>query len=69
MEFTVYRHYKGGMYKLLGVAKHSETLEDMVVYQELDGEKMWVRPKEMFFEHVTVDGKVVPRFEKIDYEN
>lgn len=45
-----YRHFKGGKYKLLGIAKDSETLEKMVVYQALYGEgEMWVRPYEMFF--------------------
>ena len=54
-----YRHFKGGKYKLLGIAKDSETLEKMVVYQALSGEgEMWVRPYEMFFGTVERDGKV-----------
>jgi len=66
-----YKHYKGKFYKVLGVAKHTETLEDLVVYQALyDSEfgknAIWVRPKKMFLETVTVNGKQVPRFEFVD---
>lgn len=58
-----YRHYKGNEYTVLGVAKHSETLEPMVVYRAEYGERgLWVRPAEMFAETVTVNGKPVPRF-------
>ena len=58
-----YRHYKGNEYRILGVAKHSETLEELVVYQALYGEKaLWVRPKAMFFEDVEYNGKKVERF-------
>lgn len=46
----IYRHFKGGIYLYRGVAKHSETLEDMVVYQSLKDGKLWVRPKSMFFD-------------------
>ena len=59
-----YRHYKGNYYRKIGEAHHSETLEELVVYQALYGEqKMWVRPKAMFYESVTLpDGLTVPRF-------
>ena len=58
----IYKHYKGNLYKVLGIAKHSETLEDMVVYQALYGEYgLWVRPASMFEEMV---GEV-KRFEKL----
>ena len=57
-----YRHYKGRLYKVIGVPRHSETLEELVVYEHDDGE-MWVRPWSMFMEEVEVDGKRVPRFE------
>ena len=58
-----YEHYKGKPYRVLAVAKHSETLEEMVVYQQEYGEKgIWVRPKEMFLETVVVEGKTIPRF-------
>ncbi|MCL5010653.1 MAG: DUF1653 domain-containing protein [Patescibacteria group bacterium] len=61
-----YRHYKGDEYELIGVAKHSETLEEMAVYQALYGEKqIWARPLKMFVERVGVEGKKVPRFEYI----
>lgn len=61
-----YRHYKGGEYDVIGVARHSETEEEMVVYRPLYGERgLWVRPLGMFIETVTVDGKEVPRFEYI----
>jgi len=62
-----YRHYKGNTYEVIGVAKHSETLQEMVVYRALYGEnELWVRPLSMFLEEVEADGKKVPRFEKID---
>ena len=62
----IYEHYKGMRYEFLGIAKHSETLEEMVVYKALYGDgQIWVRPKEMFFESVEINGKVVPRFRKI----
>jgi|APSaa5957512493_1039668.scaffolds.fasta_scaffold05337_4 hypothetical protein len=63
-----YRHYKGKDYLVLGVAKHSETLEDVVVYtclHENDLSPLWVRPLEMFTGDVEVDGKTVPRFEYV----
>jgi molecular chaperone GrpE len=58
-----YRHYKGGEYRLLTTAKNSETQEDQVVYESLKDERVWVRPKKMFFEEVEVDGAKKPRFE------
>lgn len=62
-----YRHYKGGEYEAVAIARHSETLEDMVVYRALYGEgEYWVRPLSMWSESVTVGGKTVSRFTKID---
>lgn len=64
-----YQHYKGMKYLVLGVAKHSETKEDLVVYVTLydnDLANLWARPLEMFLENITIDGKEVPRFKKID---
>ncbi|GMG87683.1 DUF1653 domain-containing protein [Biformimicrobium ophioploci] len=59
----IYRHYKGRDYKVLCEARHSETEEEMVVYQCLYGDySIWVRPKAMFVENVEVDRQVVPRF-------
>jgi hypothetical protein len=58
-----YRHYKGRDYLVLGVARHSETQEELIVYRQDYGDKsLWVRPAAMFTETVTVDGKVMPRF-------
>jgi hypothetical protein len=58
-----YEHFKGKRYKVIGVAKHSETLEEMVVYQKLyDDGALWVRPLAMFLEDATRDGKTFPRF-------
>jgi len=61
-----YRHHKGKEYELLGIARHSETLEDFVVYRALYGDyQLWIRPKAMFFEQIHKDGKDVWRFEYI----
>ena len=58
-----YRHYKGGLYEVLGVARHSETEEEMVVYRVLYGAGgLWVRPKKMFLEPALLGGAPVPRF-------
>lgn len=67
LEPGVYRHFKGKRYELLCVARHSETLEDMVVYRALYGEGgVWVRPASMWFEHVEKDGYSGPRFMPAD---
>ena len=61
-----YRHYKGNEYTVLGVARHSETHEELVVYrQEYGDHGLWVRPKPMFLEMVMVDGQEVPRFQRL----
>ena len=61
-----YQHYKGGEYEVLGVAKHSETLEELVVYKALYNEgEIWVRPIKMFSEEVEFKGQRVPRFKYI----
>ena len=61
-----YRHFKGNEYEVLCVARHSETLEDMVVYRALYGDgDVWVRPASMWNETVERDGQVRPRFEYI----
>jgi len=58
-----YRHYKGKEYTVLGVARHSETLEELVVYRQEYGDRgLWVRPAAMFVETVMVDGTKMPRF-------
>lgn len=77
-----YRHYKGGEYEVLGVCRHSETLEDIVVYRALypvvesishygvygEGD-LWARPLKMFLEKVEVNGKMIPRFEYLGFEH
>ena len=62
-----YRLFKGGEYEVLGVARHSEGLEDMVVYRPLYNDTgLWVRPVSMFLENVEREGRLVPRFAPID---
>lgn len=59
----IYKHYKGKEYEVLGLAKHSETEEDLVVYKALYGEgQLWARPVAMFLAEVELNGKKVPRF-------
>jgi len=61
-----YKHYKGKEYEVIGIAKHSETLKELVVYRALyDNHDLWVRPLEMFMEEVEINGKKMPRFEYI----
>ena len=63
----IYRHFRGRRYEVLSLARHSETLEEMVVYRALYGEgELWVRPLAMFEETVEVDGRRVARFERIE---
>ena len=63
-----YEHYKGKQYEVVGIARHSETLEELVVYkalyhsEEFGDNAIWARPKSMFLEEVEIDGKKVPRF-------
>jgi cyclomaltodextrinase len=58
-----YRHYKGNDYEVIGIARHSETEEELVVYRKLYGDgSLWVRPLTMFIEDVVVDGKKIQRF-------
>ena len=65
-----YRHYKGGEYTVIGIARHSETEEQMVVYRPEYGDReLWVRPLSMFSEEVLVEGRNVPRFEYLQEEN
>lgn len=58
-----YRHYKGGEYEVIGVARHSETLEPLVIYRPLYADSgLWARPHAMFFGQVELDGHLQPRF-------
>jgi hypothetical protein len=62
-----YRHYKGHEYEVLGVARHSETEEEYVVYRALYGDRgLWIRPTAMFEELVVIEGRHVPRFEPLE---
>jgi len=63
----LYRHYKGNDYTVLGIARHSETLEELVVYRAEYGNRgLWVRPAAMFSETVLVDGQSMPRFHRVE---
>lgn len=68
----IYRHYKGKLYEVLGIAFHSESEEELVIYKMLyTTEKhpegtLWARPKEMFLEEIIFEGKAIPRFEYIE---
>ena len=67
IRFGKYRHFKGGEYEVVGVAKHSETQEEMVVYRALYGDgELWVRPASMWKERVERDGKSYQRFTYIE---
>ncbi len=62
-----YLHYKNKEYRVIGCATHSETGEELVVYQPLYGERgLWVRPLDMFCEEVEVEGRMVPRFKWVE---
>lgn len=75
MQLGIYEHYKGKRYNVIGFAKHSETLEDLVIYQalyvseEFGINAMWVRPVIMFFEKVDVNGQQMPRFRYVGEKN
>jgi hypothetical protein len=73
MKLGKYKHTKSGnLYRVIGVAKHSETLEDLVVYECLydnPRSKLWVRPKKMFLEEVVINGKKASRFQYVGDES
>lgn len=59
----LYKHYKGKLYHLIGISRHTETLEEYCVYQALyDDYALWIRPAQMFFETIEYNGQNVPRF-------
>jgi hypothetical protein len=69
MRLGKYQHYKGDLYEVIGVAKHSETLEDLVVYKCLyknPESELWVRPKKIFLDDVSIKGKRIPRFKFVN---
>lgn len=62
----LYQHYKGNEYTVLGLVRHSETQEELVLYRQEYGDRsLWVRPREMFLETVNVDSQEVPRFRRM----
>lgn len=67
-----YRHYKGKFYEVIGTVRHSETLEELVLYKalydspEFGKDQLWVRPLKMFLENVEIGGKLIPRFTLAD---
>ncbi|MDO8556009.1 MAG: DUF1653 domain-containing protein [Nanoarchaeota archaeon] len=64
-----YQHYKGNIYEIIGIGRHTETDETVVVYRALSGDhsgQIWVRPKAMFFDEVIRDGINIPRFRRIE---
>ena len=66
MNSQKYQHYKGGLYEIVIEAKHSESMEDLIVYRSIeDPTKVWARPKGMFFDNVEIDSEIIPRFRKI----
>lgn len=73
LKLGTYQHYKGKFYEVIGIGRHSETLEELVVYHALYDSKefgknaIWVRPKSIFLEDVTVNGKEVSRFKYVEY--
>lgn len=72
MQLGKYKHYKGKEYKVIGIATHSETLEEMVIYEalyEIEGKglnSLWVRPKKMFEEKIELNGTMVNRFQHLE---
>lgn len=70
IEGGTYRHYKGNLYTVIDVATHTETGEEMVVYRAwYEPYRLWVRPRAMFEETVTVDGTEVPRFQLVESDS
>ncbi len=69
LKIGIYKHYKGQKYKVICLARHSETLEELVVYEALYENKIskfWVRPKEIFLAKVEIDGKKIKRFKFLE---
>lgn len=67
IKLGIYRHYKGNIYRVLHIATHSETLEDMAVYQDINNpDKIWARPASMWNDDIEIDGKTVKRFQFVE---
>lgn len=70
MKTGIYEHYKGNLYDVIDVVKHSENEETFVLYRTMYGDKsLWIRPYAMFFEDIVVDGESMPRFKYIGKES
>ena len=70
MQTGIYEHYKGNRYRVIDIARHSETDELLVLYRTMYGdENLWVRPFAMFFEKIAIDGYLVPRFKFVGDED
>jgi len=68
MQLGLYRHFKGGLYEVIGIARHSETLEELVIYKSLKDQSLWVRPLSMWNERIEKEGKIYVRFTYIEKE-
>ena len=67
LKLGIYEHYKGNKYEVIGIAKHSETMEEFAVYRALYGDcNLWIRPIEMFLETVEINEEKIPRFKYVD---
>ena len=66
MKKGIYRHYKGGVYELIGTARHSETLEELIIYKNVESGDVWARPAHMWSETVEADGRTVLRFQPVE---
>jgi hypothetical protein len=67
LQLGIYEHYKGKQYQVIGIGKHTETLEEFVIYKPLydlkkNQDVLWIRPKKMFLEKVSLEGKLIQRF-------
>lgn len=65
VKLGTYRHFKGHLCEVIGAAKHTETLEELVIYRHNETGELWARPKKMFLEMIIVDGKKIARFEYV----
>lgn len=66
VKLGVYKHFKGNVYEVIGIARHSESLEELIIYRNVNNHMdMWARPKAMFLSKKEVDGKMIQRFEYI----
>jgi hypothetical protein len=64
----IVRHFKGKLYKIVCVAVHTETKEELIIYKNMEGSETYARPKFMFWEFLEIDGKAIRRFERLNHE-